>query len=145
MELKKIISNFSSRIKEISDMFGAIAEIFSNNDLIAITLNQMFDDYHIFITRISSNEKHHTFDELTYIILQEEETRKNINGRSQSSNLLLVTKEKKPYRGNLLEKNKGGKSRPKSYQAITPTNKNTYMKRRDVCLHCGNIRNFAKY
>lgn len=44
-----------------------------DEDLVAITMNGMHDDFQTFITGVSTREKTPTFDDLTAILQQEEE------------------------------------------------------------------------
>jgi hypothetical protein len=113
MEANENISNFISRVKDLSDKLGDIGEKVSNTDLVTITLNGLVQDYQIFVSSLSAREKPPTFDELTGILLQEEERMKNFNLGSSSSDLALVAKGKYPYRGKPWDKNKGGKFQAK--------------------------------
>jgi hypothetical protein len=45
---------------------------------VTITLNGMVEDYHMFITCLAAREKPPMFEELTGILLQEEERRGNL-------------------------------------------------------------------
>ena len=77
----------------------------SDSDLVTITLNEMTDEYWMFITGLSTRDKAPTFEELTGIQLQEEEWRKNL--RPQSVDLALMAK-KNPYKGRQPQGQKGG-------------------------------------
>ena len=57
-----------------------------------ITMNVMTDDYQIFIIGISAREKIPKFEELTGILMQEEERRLTL--MPQSSDLTLMEKNK---------------------------------------------------
>lgn len=46
----------------------------TNYDLVTITLNEMTDEYRMFITGLSSREKTFSFEELIRILIQEEES-----------------------------------------------------------------------
>jgi len=65
------------------------------------------------VSSLSAREKPPTFDELTIILLQEEETMKRFNLGSSSSDLVLVAKGKKSYKGRPWDKNKGSKFQTK--------------------------------
>jgi hypothetical protein len=54
---------------------GDIGEKVSNTDLDTISLNGMLEDYKMFITGLAARENAPTFEELTGILLQEEEMR----------------------------------------------------------------------
>jgi hypothetical protein len=73
MDGNESVSSFLGRIKEVKDKLVNIGETVSNTDLVTITLNGMLEDYHMFITGLAAREKPPTFEELTGILLQEEE------------------------------------------------------------------------
>jgi hypothetical protein len=62
----------------VKDRLVNIGEIVSNTDLVTITLNGMLEYYHMFITCLPAREKPPMFEELTGILLQEEERHKNL-------------------------------------------------------------------
>jgi hypothetical protein len=62
----------------MKDKLGDIGEKVSNIDLVTISLNGMLEDYQMFITGFAAREKASTFEELTGILLQEEERRTNL-------------------------------------------------------------------
>jgi hypothetical protein len=78
MDGNESVSSFLGRIKEVKDKLVNIGETVSNTDLVTITLNGMLEDYHMFITGLTAREKPPTFEELTGILLQEEERRGNL-------------------------------------------------------------------
>jgi hypothetical protein len=78
MDGNESVSSFLGRIKEVKDTLGNIGETVSNTDLVTITLNGMLEDYHMFITGLVAREKPPTFEELTRILLQEEERPANL-------------------------------------------------------------------
>lgn len=92
-------------------------------------------DYQIFVSSLAAREKPPTFDELTGILLQEEERMKSFNLGSSSSDLALVAKGKYPYRGKPWDKNKGGKFQAK--QKGMTQSKFPIHKRNDECYYCG--------
>jgi hypothetical protein len=106
MEANESISNFISPIKDLSDKLGDIGEKVSNSDLVTITLKGLVQDYQVFISSLSARPKPPTFDELTGILLQEEERMKNFELDSHSSYLALIEKGKQPYRGKPWDKKK---------------------------------------
>jgi hypothetical protein len=73
MDGNESVSSFLGRIKEVKDKLGNIGETVSSTDLVTITLNGMLEDYQMFITGLAAREKPPTFEELTGILLQEEE------------------------------------------------------------------------
>jgi hypothetical protein len=83
MDGNESVSSFLGRIKEVKDKLVNIGETVSNTDLVTITLNGMLEDYHMFITGLAAREKPPTFEELTGILLQEEERRGNLKPQSK--------------------------------------------------------------
>jgi hypothetical protein len=83
MDGNESVSSFLGRIKEVKDKLVNIGETISNTDLVTITLNGMLEDYHMFITGLTAREKPPTFEELTGILLQEEERRGNLKPPSK--------------------------------------------------------------
>jgi hypothetical protein len=78
MDGNESVSSFLGRIKEEKDKLVNTGEIVSNTHLVTITLNGMLEDYHMFITGLAGREKPPTFEEMTGILLQEEERRGNL-------------------------------------------------------------------
>ncbi len=68
MEKNEFVARFIARVKDQKDILGDIEEKVSNSDLIAITLNEMKDEYHMFITGFSASVKTHAFEELKWIL-----------------------------------------------------------------------------
>lgn len=79
MNKNETIVAFVARIKDVKDALGNIGEVVSDFDLVSITLNGMRDEFQMFITGLAAREKAPTFDDLTGILLQEEERRRNLN------------------------------------------------------------------
>ena len=79
MEANESISNFVSRIKDLSNKLGDIGEKVSSRDLVTVALKGLVQDYKVYISALSARQKPPTFDELAGIILQEEERMKNLN------------------------------------------------------------------
>ena len=63
----------------MKDGLGAIGVAVSDEDIVAITMNGMRDDFQTFITGVLAREKAPSFDDLTGILQQEEEQRQNLN------------------------------------------------------------------
>jgi hypothetical protein len=125
MDGNESVSSFLGRIKEVKDKLGNIGEIVSNTDLVTITLNGMLEDYHMFITGLAAREKPPTFEELTRILLQEEERRENL--KPQNTDLALRS-NKRSLRGRSGERGRGGRSSqrrqsPRPNQGM-PSNRN---------------------
>ena len=78
----------------MEDKLGDIGEKVSNIDLVTISLNGILEDYQMFIIGLASREKAPTFEELTGILLQEEERRTNL--KPQNSDLALWRKKRFP-------------------------------------------------
>jgi len=92
MEENESTAGFIARVKDLKDRLGDIGEKVSDSDLVTITLNGMTDEYQMFITGLAAREKAPTFEELTGILLQEEERRQNL--KSQSNDLALMAKRR---------------------------------------------------
>ena len=90
MDENDSVVGFLARVKDLSDKLGAIGEKVSNSDLVTLTLNRMTDEYQMFISGMSAREKAPSFDELTAILLQEEERRQNL--KTQNNDLALMAK-----------------------------------------------------
>ena len=107
MDGNEYVSSFLGRIKEVKDKPVNIGETVSNTDLVTITLNGMLEDYHMFITDLVAREKPPTFEELTGIMLQEEERHGNL--KPQNTDLALWS-NKRSSRGRSGERGRGGRS-----------------------------------
>lgn len=83
-------TTFVARIKDVKDGLGAIGETMSDSDLVSITLSRMHDEFQMFVTGLAAREKAPTFEDLTGILLQEEERRQNQN--PQNDDLALMEK-----------------------------------------------------
>eukprot|EP00253_Pinus_taeda_P028028 PITA_28028 len=96
MDENEFVAGFMARVKDLRDKLGAIGEKVSDLDLVTLTLNRMTDEYQTFISGLSAREKAPLFDDLTVILLQEEERRQNL--KTQSNDLALMAKMRQ-YRG----------------------------------------------
>jgi hypothetical protein len=96
MDGNESVSSFLGRIKEVKYKLVNIGETISNTDLVTITLNGMLEDYHMFITGLPAREKHPTFEELTGILLQEEERCRNLKPQNKD---LALWSNKRSVRG----------------------------------------------
>ena len=54
----------------------------------------MLSKYQVFITSLAAREKVPSFDDLTGILMQEEERRENVENRQHSMDLALMAKGK---------------------------------------------------
>jgi hypothetical protein len=105
MDGNESVSSFLGRIKEVKDKLVNIWETVSNIDLVIITLNGMLEDYHMFITGLAARDKPPTFEELTGILLQEEERRGNL--KPHNTNLKMWS-NKRSSRGRSRGIGRGG-------------------------------------
>jgi hypothetical protein len=105
MDGNESVSSFLGRIKEVKDKLVNIGEIVSNTDLVTITLNGMLEDYQMFITGLAAREKPPTFEELTGILLQEEERHGNLKPQNKD---LALWSNKRSLRGRSGERGRGG-------------------------------------
>lgn len=92
MDESESATAFVARIKDVKDGLGAIGVVVSDEDLVAITMNRMHDDFQTFITTVLAREKAPTFDDLNAILQQEEEWRQNLNSNPQNDDLSLMAK-----------------------------------------------------
>ena len=104
--VNEIIASFISRIKDMKKKLADISEIVADTDLVMITMNGMTDDYQMFITGISARDKISKFEELTWLLMQEEGRR--LTWKPQSAELALMEKNKFfKAKGNPSQKNGG--------------------------------------
>lgn len=96
MDENESVDGFTTRIKDLKDKLGSIGEKVSDSDLVTLTLNRMTDEYQTFISGLSTRDKAPSFDELTTILLQEEERRQNM--KTQRNDLALMAKRRE-HRG----------------------------------------------
>ena len=66
----------------------------------------MLSKYQVFITSLAAWEKVPSFDDLTGILMQEEERRENAKNRQHSMDLALMDKGKQTFKGNPWMKNR---------------------------------------
>eukprot|EP00253_Pinus_taeda_P009124 PITA_09124 len=121
MDEMEYATAFVARIKDVKEGLGAIGVAVPDEDLVAITMNGMRDDFQTFITGVSARENAPTFDDLTAILQQEEDRRQNLNLNPQSDDLALVEKRRlsKGRQAQQQSKKKGGTSQknPHSHKA----------------------------
>ena len=94
MEVNENIATNVSRIKDLCDQLGAIGEKVSNFDMVTITLKGLIRDYQVFISSLGGRAQPPTFNELTGILLQEEERMNVFEMHSHISDMALVAKGK---------------------------------------------------
>ena len=75
MEENETIASFIARIKDLNNKLSDIGDAIVDTDLVTITMNGVIDDYQMFITGINAREKISHFEEMTGILMQEEERR----------------------------------------------------------------------
>eukprot|EP00253_Pinus_taeda_P003693 PITA_03693 len=122
MDEREPATAFVARIKDVKDGLGAIGVAVADEDLVAIKMNGMRDDFQTFITGVSAREKARTFDDLTTILQQEEDRRQNLNLNPQSDDLTLVAKRRL---------SKGRQSQQQSKQRGGTTKKNPHSQKAD--------------
>jgi hypothetical protein len=105
MDGNESVSSFLGHIKEVKEKLGNIGKTISNVDLVTITLNGMLEDSQMFIIGLAAREKPLTFEELTGILLRDEERRSNL--RPLNSDLALWS-NKRSMRGRSKERGRGG-------------------------------------
>lgn len=91
MEENETISSFVTRIKDLKTKLSDIFHTMDDTDLMTITMNDVTNDYQMFITRINARENIPHFEELTGILMQEEEMRLTL--KPQSVDLALVARK----------------------------------------------------
>jgi hypothetical protein len=107
MDGNEFVNSFLGHIKEVKDKIVNIGETVSNTNLVTITLNGMLEDYHMFITGLAAREKPPTFEELTCILLQEEERSDNMKPPSK---YLALWSNNRSTRGRSTIRGRGGSS-----------------------------------
>ena len=138
MEENESVSSFISLIKEVKDKLSNIGQTMANDDLVTITMNSMTDDYRIFITRLNAREKPLGFEELTGILLQEEERRLSL----KPQNLELAFMSKFKSKGKVVADHKrGSTSRKRTPQVMTSHKHDSSPK----CFYCGKIAILLKF
>jgi hypothetical protein len=103
MDGNESVSSFLGHIKEVKYKLVNIGEIVSNTNLVTITLNGILEDYQMFITGLAGREKPPTFEELTCILLQEEERHENLKPQNK---YLALWSNKRYVRGRSGERGK---------------------------------------
>lgn len=115
----------------------------SSTNLVTITLNDLVQDYKTFVSSLLARDKPTTFDELIGTLLQVRKRMKNLNSGSSSSNMQLVAKAKKSYKGKPWNKKKGGMFQAKQ-KGMSQSKFPTHDKRNDDCNYCGKLGHHAK-
>ena len=110
MDERETATAFVVLIKDVKDRLGAIKVTVPDEDLVAITMNRMRDEFQTFITGLSAREKAPTFDDLTGILQQEEERRQNLNPQSDDLALMAKRRSSKGRQSQQQSKQKGGTS-----------------------------------
>lgn len=91
-----MVASFIARIKDLKTKLVDIGHTMDDTDLVTITMNGVTNDYQMFINGINAREKIPHFEELTGILIQEEERRSTM--KPQSADLALVER-KNIYKG----------------------------------------------
>ena len=126
MEAHENIATYGSRIKDLCDQLTAIADKVSNYDMVTITLKGLMRDYHAFISSLGGREKAPTFNELTRILLQEEERMK-------------VFEMDKPW-----DKNRARKFQTRNI-GMSQSKFDPHDNKNDGFFYCGKPSHYAKY
>eukprot|EP00253_Pinus_taeda_P007519 PITA_07519 len=92
MEENEAVAFSIVRIKDLKRKLADIGETVADADLVTITMNGVTNDYQMFITGINTREKIPKFEELTGILMQEEERRSTL--KPQSRDISLMAKKK---------------------------------------------------
>lgn len=137
MEENESVSSFLSRIKEVKDKLSDIGQTVANDDLVTITMNGMADDYQMFITGLNEREKPPSFEELTGILLHEEEMRSSL--KPQDPDLALITKFKP--KGRAMANQRRGNTSEMTPQGMTLYRNDSAPE----CFYCGKIGHIAKF
>lgn len=137
MEENESVSSFLSRIKEVKDKLSDIGRTVENDDLVTITMNGMTDDYQMFITGLNAREKPPSFEELTGILLHEEERRSSL--KPQDPDLALITKFKP--KGRAMANQRRGNTSEMTPQGMTSYRNDSAPE----CFYCGKIGHIAKF
>eukprot|EP00253_Pinus_taeda_P014991 PITA_14991 len=95
MDERETPTAFVARIKDVKDKLADIGEAVFDSDLVSITLSGMRDEFQIFITGLVAREKAPTFEDLTGILLQEEEQWQNLNPQSDDLALMKQPDDKR--------------------------------------------------
>ena len=143
MAANENITSYVSRIKDLCDQLSAIGDTVSNTDMVTITLKGLIRDYHVFISSLGGRATPPTFNELTRILLQEEERMKVFEMDSQYSKVALMEKGKQPYRGKTWDINRTGKFQPRK-RGMTHLKSDSHDKKNDGCFYCGKPGHHAK-
>jgi hypothetical protein len=107
MDGNESVSSLLGRIKEVKDKLVNIGETISNTDLVTITLNGMLEDDHMFIIGLTTRDKPPMFEELTGILMQEEERCRNLKPKNKD---LALWSNKRSVRGRSGERGRGSSS-----------------------------------
>ena len=142
-EVNENITTYVSRIKDICYQLSAIREKGSNSNMVTITLKGLVRVYHVFISTLRGRVQPPTFNELTWILLQEEERMKVFEMDSRTSDLALVAKGKQSYRGKSWDKNKGVKFHARN-KGMVQSKFDAHDKKNNDCFYCGKPSHHAK-
>ena len=99
MDANEGVSKFISRIKELSDKFEDIGEVVEISYLVTVTLKDLVPNYKVFISALAAREKPPNFEELTWILIQEEERMKKFDLDVGGSDLELMARGQYSHRG----------------------------------------------
>jgi len=140
VEENETVASFIVKIKDLKNKLADIGDIVADIDLVTIDMSGVINDYQMFITGINAREKIPKFEELTGILMQEEERRSNL--KPQSVDLVLMAKKNIfKGKGNLQQQNGGNpQKRPNQTQGMHSNRNNSNIK----CFYCGKIGHMDK-
>jgi len=141
MESNESVCTFISRIKDLKDKLGDIGEKVPNTDLVTLTLNGMPEEYQMFITGIAARATAPTFEELTGILIQEEERRSNLKPQNQD---LALWSKKKFLKNKQGEGSRGGGGSFKRKPAPMPFQGTSSNRNESKCFYCGRSGHIAR-
>ena len=144
MEANENIVTYVSGIKDLCDQWNAIGDKVSNIDMVTITLNGLIRDYQYFVSSLGGRSKLPTFNELTWILLQQEEMMKVFEMETQTSEMALVPKGRQSYRGKPWDINKAGKFQPRN-KCMIQRKFEAHNRKYDDCFYCGKLGHIAKH
>ncbi len=80
-------TNYSTKVKNLADVLASIGALIDDEDLVAMTLNELGKDYSQFRTSIVVRETFHNFQDLITLLISEEMrvVGTSSNGGSQES------------------------------------------------------------
>eukprot|EP00253_Pinus_taeda_P025231 PITA_25231 len=139
MEENETVDVFIARIKYLKNKLAHIGETVADTDLVTISMYGVTDDYKMFITGINAKEKIPKFEELTGILMQEEEIGSNL--KPQSADPILMAKKNFKGKGNPQQQNReNSQKRTNQTQGMHPNRNKSEIN----FFYCGKLDHIAK-